>query len=368
MKAYPNIHNHFICGNKVIWNTEHFQIKDLTEEDSVSKSLPLSCSQCFQRNFSTLHEPRGLCRVWPGEIDEHLEVVFMILSGAEDYQGRSRLRKSWVSVTFANQDARFRHVFVLGAASSTEIQQKIQEEQLHHGDILQKNSPEGYHNIIIKTLEGLEWVLQQCSRARYVMKLDSDSFVNINILTSLISNITMDSVLFGYCRSDDPPMRDPKHRHFLSVKSYSPAVCPPYCYGGGYVLSMNTVAEVLRLAPDVPQISVEDVFVGWCLRESRFRGNNKYRVLGVSNFMLEPEENFCDHGCRCMNNVVVWHNSSDQFLQCAWNECYRDMCNLPRNDTVCPGTTPAKSWKQSSWSNSISTSTCIPNKDISLPY
>ena len=323
-----------LCKYEMNASYSAFPLKDITRYDRVNKALNLSCNHCFLRNHISLHEPQGLCRVWPGQEHEVLDVVFVILSKPEDEYQRSVLRSSWTRITLSNRAPRFRHVFVLGSATNISVQQNIDVEKRQYNDILQKNISEGIRKITKKTLDGLEWVSKHCNHARFVMKVDSDSYVNIATLISFISSLAAENGIFGSCRNQDKPTRNPVNRLYIPRSIYPAPYCAPYCWGGGYTLSMEAVGEVVRLAPDVPPIALEDVFVGWCLRESRFNGNKRYRVYHVANFMAHPDKTDCKKDCRDINNAIVWHKSTPEFLQCAWKKCYRQICPAKFNNSV----------------------------------
>ena len=315
-----------LCGYRVVWNATHFSNKDITDLDRIPKSLPMSCNHCFARQFRRRHDPHSTCRLWPGQEEDVLDVVFVIPSKPADVEGRLRLRKNWLSITLANRASHYRHLFVLGSASNDGTQKAIDTEQIRYKDILQREMPEGFHNLTLKTLEGLEWVSLHCRRARYAMKVDMDTFLDIVAFKSVISNLPAEVSLCGRCKFHNWVTSIPEHPLYIPYSKYPSSAIAPYCFGGGYIITLPAVREVLRVAPDLPQIGVEDVFVGWSLRESRFRGNLEYRVHDVSNFMKITNRSSCEElDCKRLHTSVVWHKSRI-FLNCAWEMCYKDTC------------------------------------------
>ena len=306
---------------------------DITDKDRSSKTMSQMCHGCFPCGFKTIHEPIALCRLWPGQEQEIIDVLFLILVNPEDEHGRINIRQSWVSVTQANRAARFRHLFVIGSTRNAQRQRRIDAEQAHYGDILQKDMPEGYRNITVKMVSGMQWATVHCSNARYIMKVDIDTFVNIAGLMSVISSIGAEVGLFGKCEYVHGPIRMNGHHRDISHEMHPETACAPYCFGGGYVLTMEAAKGLVWIAPDMPPLGVEDVFVGMCLRELRLQGNNKHRIHDVSGYMLNAFEDMCMQPCHRLHTAAVWHHTGSQTMLCIWKRCYRQVCDVSLKST-----------------------------------
>lgn len=68
-------------------------------------------------------------------------------------------------------------LFMLGIESKGPSVVLLRESEQYHG-IVQQDFPDTYHNLTLKTLMGMKWVASYCSGASFVMKADSDGFVN----------------------------------------------------------------------------------------------------------------------------------------------------------------------------------------------
>ena len=322
----PATNKQEVCRYETNKTDKHFEMYDITDMDSVPQNFSLACPSCFPGGFPIMHEPIGLCRVWPGQEMDIIDVLFLILSSPADEQSRTDIRHSWISITEANHAPRFRHMFVLGMVEDLDIQRRIDAEQTHNGDILQKDMPEGYRNITVKVVEGLRWATLQCPRAHYIMKVDTDSFVNIAGLMSVISSMGPEGSLFGACTYTYTPFRDPEHSWYIPFQLYPPSVFAPYCLGAGYVLTSEAAKIVVQIARDMPPIGLEDVFVGLCLREFRLQGNSEHHIYYVRTFAKYTTKRICDHRCHDLHRAVVWHKAESWFMDCAWNSCYRHVC------------------------------------------
>ena len=103
---------------------------------------------------------------------------------------------------------------------------------------------------------------------------------------------------------------------------------PPYCFGAGYMLSMAAAADVVRVAPDMKPVRMEDVYIGLCLREVRYRGNFQHRIHHMPEFLnMMTVNKTCCKAYGGLHTKVVWHVASPAFMANAWN-AFKHECNL----------------------------------------
>ena len=76
-------------------------------------------------------------------------------------------------------DVATRLVFLLGATDDTKLQNSISEESSAHGDIVQGEFLDTYHNLSYKAIMGNLWVSEFCEQAEFVVKTDDDQFVDL---------------------------------------------------------------------------------------------------------------------------------------------------------------------------------------------
>ena len=76
-------------------------------------------------------------------------------------------------------DIATRLVFLLGATDDTKLQNSISEESSAHGDIVQGEFLDTYHNLSYKAIMGNLWVSEFCEQAEFVVKTDDDMFVDL---------------------------------------------------------------------------------------------------------------------------------------------------------------------------------------------
>ncbi|NXQ31487.1 B3GT2 galactosyltransferase, partial [Alaudala cheleensis] len=96
-----------------------------------------------------------------------------------------------------------------------ELSPVLQEEDEAHGDLLQQDFLDTYNNLTLKTLMGLEWVTRFCPNATYVMKADSDVFLNLEFLARRLLVPPRSGFITGYVYRGTRPLRNPAYKWFV---------------------------------------------------------------------------------------------------------------------------------------------------------
>ncbi|CAO2632517.1 Beta-1,3-galactosyltransferase 5 [Lemmus lemmus] len=179
-------------------------------------------------------------------------LVLLVTSSHKQLAARMAIRKTWGKET----EVQGRHVktlFLLGASDSTDEMNAIAQEGKQHRDIIQKDFKDDYYNLTLKTIMA------------FVMKTDSDMFVNVGYLTELLLKKNKTSRFFtGY-------IMEMVSKWFVSKFEYPWDRYPPFCSGTGYVFSSDVAIKVYNVSENIPFLKLEDVFVGLCLAKLKIR-------------------------------------------------------------------------------------------------
>ncbi|XP_075820835.1 beta-1,3-galactosyltransferase 5-like [Microtus pennsylvanicus] len=240
-------------------------------------------------------------------------LVLLVTSSHKQLAARMAIRKTWGRETEV-WGQRVKTLFLLGASDSTDEMNATAQEGKQHRDIIQKDFKDDYYNLTLKTLMGMEWVHHFCPQAAFVMKTDSDMFVNVGYLTDLLLKKNKTSRFFtGYMMSHFSPIRETFSKWFVSKFEYPWDRYPPFCSGTGYVFSSDVASKVYNISESVPFLKLEDVFVGLCLAK-----------LKIQPEKLHTEQTFFPGGlsfsvCR-FQKIVTCHYVSPQNLLTYWQE------------------------------------------------
>ncbi|XP_062892738.1 beta-1,3-galactosyltransferase 5-like [Mobula hypostoma] len=194
-------------------------------------------------------------------------LVLLVTSSPEQLEARSAIRQTWGSEQLVG-GARSVTYFLLG--NGREWQDRIRREGELHRDIIQGDFEDAYHNLTRKVLMGLEWVCSYCPSASFVMKTDSDVFVNTDYLIELLSrHPTMSNLFTGFIMKHRKPVRDNTSKWYVSEEEYPGDTYPPFCSGTGYVLSIDLACRVWHTSSSAHLLKLEDIHVALRIAEMK---------------------------------------------------------------------------------------------------
>lgn len=227
-------------------------------------------------------------------------LVLLVTSSQEQEATRAIIRRTWGGVRLA-LDKPVRTFFLLGSTPSQDVHAQVTREGQVYGDIIQKDFLDVYSNLTLKTMMGMEWVQRFCPQASFIMKTDTDMFVNVHYLVELLLKRNRTRRFFtGFLKMNEFPIRMKYNKWFISKREYPGDRYPPFCSGTGYVFSSDVAAKVFNVSESVPFLKLEDVFVGLCLQR-----------VGIVPEALHSEQTFFPEGltfstCR-YRRVVASH-------------------------------------------------------------
>ena len=77
-----------------------------------------------------------------------------------------------------------RLVFLLGATKDAALQRSLEMESRRHGDLVQGDFLDTYHNLSYKEIMGNLWISEFCEQAEFVVKTDDDQFIDLYEVTT----------------------------------------------------------------------------------------------------------------------------------------------------------------------------------------
>uniref|UniRef100_A0A8C3WGA9 Hexosyltransferase n=1 Tax=Catagonus wagneri TaxID=51154 RepID=A0A8C3WGA9_9CETA len=198
-------------------------------------------------------------------------LVLLVTSSQEQLLARTAIRKTWGREQTV-RGKRIKTLFLLGTTASGDLSRAVAREAAQYRDVIQKDFLDVYFNLTLKTMMGMEWVHRLCPQATFVMKTDSDMFVNVYYLTDLLLEKNRTRRFFtGFLKLNESPIRSKYNKWFVSRDEYPWEKYPPFCSGTGYVFSSDVAGQVYGVAESVPFIKLEDVFVGLCLEKLQIK-------------------------------------------------------------------------------------------------
>ncbi|XP_076071488.1 beta-1,3-galactosyltransferase 1-like [Mytilus galloprovincialis] len=273
-----------------------------------------STLKCFGHDFEILINEHTLC-----EKSDDIDILILISSSQNQFNERQAIRKSWGSECNRN-DTAIKCLFVIGNDRLTSgVSTKdsgLQEESTLYKDIVQIDYIDSYGNLTYKTVFSISWAARYCSSAKYVMKTDTDMYVNTNLLP-FITKKAPNTFIGGYCWGPSTPHRNRNSKWYVSFKGYKENKFPPMCSGTGYIISMDLVLTILQTSEYIPFFYLEDVYIAMCLKKMRV---TPIYLLGFNN--IKPRFNPCFY----KNDIITSHGVKPRELITFWNQI--KSCNV----------------------------------------
>lgn len=244
-------------------------------------------------------------------------VVFLVPSAPHHYEQREAVRKTWGGPSLDTLT-----LFFLGlpedSPQKSEIQDKVDAESRHYGDIIQINFLDIYQNLTLKTLQMMRWLDAHCPQTRYGMKVDSDIFVNVFYLRDYLKNCPRRSFITGSVINDGKPKRASNSKWRVSKQQYPEETFPPYVSGAGYVFSQDVAGKIWWGSRFVRLIPLEDVFVGLCLSFLEIQPRYAFTLLPWPRNLFEVRDLEYER-CRFAKLIVVNGFNPTELLT-AWED------------------------------------------------
>ncbi|KFV21994.1 Beta-1,3-galactosyltransferase 2, partial [Tauraco erythrolophus] len=199
-------------------------------------------------------------------------LILLIATTAAEIPHRSSIRRTWGNESVV-PGVEVVRLFMLGVESNGPNEILLRESEEYH-DIIQLDFLDTYHNLTLKTLMGMKWVASYCSGASFVMKADSDVFVNtIYLIEKLLRprSLPPQNYFTGYLIKGSKPIRDKTSKWYISEEEYPGDKYPIFCSGTGYVFSGDLASKILNASVTIKYIHLEDVYIGLCLNAKGIR-------------------------------------------------------------------------------------------------
>ncbi|XP_059157869.1 beta-1,3-galactosyltransferase 1-like [Physella acuta] len=149
-------------------------------------------------------------------------------------------------------------------------QRLIEKEAILYRDIVQESYIDSYGNLSYKSLSIIKWVTTSCPHAKYILKADTDMYINIPLLVQTLKahtdpNVKFNTFIMGQALPNSQPFRDPLSKWYVPYSRFNGSVYPNFVSGTAYALTTPAAKLLYEASMRVPFFWLEDVYLtGFC--------------------------------------------------------------------------------------------------------
>ncbi|XP_030608586.1 lactosylceramide 1,3-N-acetyl-beta-D-glucosaminyltransferase B [Archocentrus centrarchus] len=264
--------------NSVVNHVKSYSFRYLINRFSyINKSLTIPRNQArIFSNFHYLMDHPDKC------IGKDVLLLLFVKTSPENIDRRKAIRSTWGNETYIQNTlgVTVKVVFALGAVhikkteplwskrSGVGFQDQLAQEDRLHGDLIQQDFLDSFHNLTLKLILQFHWMHSHCAHARFLMTADDDIFVHMPNLVSYLQDVSSRGVKdfwIGRVHRGAPPIRSKESKYYVSFEMYPWVAYPDYTAGAAYVVSSDVANKIYHATLTLnASIYIDDVFMGIC--------------------------------------------------------------------------------------------------------
>ena len=216
-----------------------------------------------------MHTKFTVTQEWICNQNADIDTLVIIPSGRPNFSRRQRFRKSRIA-NFTKTNPRVTFVIFLAGREVAEDfnlrWNKLRREMKSHKDIVMADFPDGYRRVVMKHVSMMNWVLQYCPQADFLLRFDDDVELISGIEAALAAvqrhRQQRRNFILGVQRVGDAPSREVGNsKNAVSREEYAPDMFPPYVLGGSLGCPVSTVRLLSEAARRIKPVWLDDVFI-----------------------------------------------------------------------------------------------------------
>lgn len=254
-------------------------------------------------------------------------LLLVIKSSPPNYDRREVLRKTWASERLQN-GVWIRTLFISGTTGEGFEKRKLNKllalENHEYQDILQWDFHDSFFNLTLKQVLFMEWMEVFCPNVHFLLNGDDDIFANtdnmVQYLQGLKDNDGSRHLFMGHLIQYVGPIRQPSSKYFVPVQVQESDRYPPYCGGGGFLLSQFTSRTIYNMSHSIILLPIDDVYMGMCLEKA---GLKPASHMGVKTAGLHvPSDKLDRHDPCYYREVLLVHRFLPHQIFIMWKEIH----------------------------------------------
>jgi Galactosyltransferase. len=241
-------------------------------------------------------------------------VLFLVTSHSSNYQRRKTIRETWAK---RDQFSSFVKMFNLtydvyfsvGKGENKSAIEATRRESRNYGDMLIINREEDFYDLTRRVMAGFKWTSENCLYT-YLFKVDDDVFISIPNVMSFLSNDTFkyaDELYAGDMNINAAVNRNENSKYVVHYNEWPVETYPPYCSGGGFVLSRGIINKIIPYFDWVDPYKIDDAYVGILIQRAKIRNVLYYKPSNKYEFWFYGRT----FNCTYIQSSIVHHKVTD---------------------------------------------------------
>ncbi|XP_012694889.1 N-acetyllactosaminide beta-1,3-N-acetylglucosaminyltransferase 3 [Clupea harengus] len=252
-------------------------------------------------------------------------LLLVIKSSPPNYDRREVLRKTWAEER-QHRGRWIRRIFISGVSDTgferQRLNKMLQLENQQYNDVLQWDFEDTFFNLTLKQVLFMEWMEQRCPGAHFMLNGDDDIFANTDNMVEYLRDLPDDNdgnkhLYVGHLIRWVGPIREKWSKYYVPVQVQESESYPPYCGGGGFILSGYTLRIIYQMSHSIPLLPIDDVYMGMCLEKAGLEPVSHFGVrtagLPVPSSKVDPY-----HPCY-YREILLVHRFLPHQIYLMWN-------------------------------------------------
>lgn len=170
----------------------------------------------------------------------------------------------------------------------------------------------------------MEWLDKNCPNAPFLFNGDDDVFAHtenmVEYLQSLKDDYGSRHLFTGHLIQYVGPIRHSSSKYYVPVQVQESDSYPPYCGGGGFLLSRYTASVIHRMSESILILPIDDVYMGMCLAKAGLKPTSH---MGVKTAGLGIPSKKLDGLDPCFyKDVLLVHRFLPAYLYIMWQRVH----------------------------------------------
>lgn len=190
-------------------------------------------------------------------------LLVLVHSAADHFAQRDSIRTSWGAGSGWLKNLTIKVVFLLARTPEESLQDLIAHENRRHGDTVQGDFVDSYHNLTYKHVMGLRWAVDRCPSVDHVLKMDDDIFVHLFRLSGILGSAAAmkPRTILCYVQKQMPVSRSEGGKWRVRESDYPGSFFEDYCSGWAYITDVASARALVAESRFRPYFWVDDVHV-----------------------------------------------------------------------------------------------------------